>query len=190
MNFHFNGPDAKIKNMRLRLHYPIFVLLLLVSAGAHAQQSSQQKKEIIPELNSFAPGKGKVSIYEDESISHVLGRPMTPPRTVYSNSDGSTQYYRIRGYKIQAFSGNNQRTSKNEAYHKQGLINNAYPHLETVVLFESPFWRLRVGNFETRAEAEEVMKHMVKSFPSFGKEMYVVIDEVKIPISHPYNDER
>lgn len=172
--------------MKIFSYCPLLFLLLLVSAGAYGQSS--QKKEILRELNSSVPGKGRVFIYEDESIGHVLGRPMGPPRTVYSNVDGSTQYYRIRGFKIQAFSGNNQRTSKNEAIHKQGLINNAFPEHETVVLFDSPFWRLRVGNFESRTDAEEVLKEMVKSFPSFGKEMYIVVDEVKIPVNQPSSD--
>jgi hypothetical protein len=89
----------------------------------------------------------------------------------------------MRGYKIQAFSGNNQRTSKNEAYYKQSLLNNSFPQHETAVLFESPFWRLRVGNFQGREEAESVLAEIRRSFPSFGKEMYIVVDEVKIPIN-------
>jgi hypothetical protein len=88
----------------------------------------------------------------------------------------------MRGYKIQAFAGNNQRTSKNEADRKQTLIQQRFPDLETVVLFDSPFWRLRVGNFKTREEAEQVMDELRKAFPSFGKEMYIVTDEVKIPV--------
>lgn len=168
--------------------YTILFLSLLLSVGSAYGQLSSQKKEILRELNSPVPGKGRVFVYEDESIGHVLGRPMAPPRTVYTNADGSTQFYRIRGFKIQAFSGNNQRTSKNEAHQKQQLINNLYPEHETVVLFESPFWQLRVGNFQTRNEAEEVLKDMVKSFPSFGKEMYIVVDEVKIPVNQPYSE--
>ncbi|MDR2815293.1 MAG: SPOR domain-containing protein [Proteiniphilum sp.] len=175
--------------MNHHLSYTILLLLLIGFTGSAYAQSSPQKKEILRELNSAVSGKGHISVYEDESITHVLGRPMTPPRTVYTGNDGATQYYRIRGYKIQAFSGNDQRTSKNEAQHKQQLINNAYPDLETVVLFESPFWRLRVGNFENRSDAEEVLKEMVKSFPSFGKEMYIVVDEVKIPVSQNYSGE-
>lgn len=172
--------------MNYFFHYTILFLLLLLSVnGAYAQQ----KKEILRELNSAVPGRGRVFVYEDESIGHVLGRSMSPPRTVYSNADGSTRYYRIRGFKIQAFSGNDQRTSKNEAQRKQQLISNSYPEHETVVLFESPFWRLRIGNFETRGEAEEVMREMVKSFPSFGKEMYVVVDEVKIPVNQSHDSE-
>lgn len=164
----------------LRLY--LFFFLLLIIIGATSAQSTSQRKEILNELNAVVPGKGRVMVYEDESIAGVLGRPISPSRTIYSNADGSTQFYRARGYKIQAFSGNNQRTSKDEAYRKQQLINNAYPEYETVVRFESPFWRLRVGNFETRAEAESVLDDMRKSFPSFGKEMYIVIDEVKIPV--------
>lgn len=158
---------------------------LMLTVGQIHSQPAPQKREILRELNTAVPGKGRVAVYEDESISHVLGRSMAPPRTVYANADGSTQFYKVRGFKIQAFSGNNQRTSKNEAHQKQQLINNAYPEHETVVLFDSPFWRLRVGNFETRNEAEEMLKEMVKSFPSFGKEMYVVVDEVKIPLQQP-----
>lgn len=173
--------------MNYQFHYTILFLLLVFVNGTYAQSSSQ-RKEIVRELNSSVPGKGRVFVYEDESISHVLGRPIAPPRTVYTNSDGSTQYYRARGFKIQAFSGNNQRTSKNEAQQKQQLINNIYPEHEAVVLFESPFWRLRVGNFENRDEAEDVLKEMVKSFPSFGKEMYIVVDEVKIPVNRQYDD--
>ncbi|MCE5204706.1 MAG: SPOR domain-containing protein [Porphyromonadaceae bacterium] len=167
--------------MQNKFHYTIVLLLLLISSGISAQPSSQ-KKEILQDLNSVVPGKGRVMVYEDESISQVLGRTIAPPRTVYTNSEGTAQYYKMRGYKIQAFSGNNQRTSKNEANWKQSLINNSYPEYETVVLFDSPFWRLRVGNFKTREEAQKVLTELKRSFPSFGKEMYIVVDEVRVPV--------
>lgn len=167
--------------MNYILHYTIVLLFLLISSGISAQSSSQ-KKEILQDLNSVVPGKGRVMVYEDESISQVLGRPVALPRTVYTNAEGTIQYYKMRGYKIQAFSGNNQRTSKNEANRKQTLINNSFPELETVVLFDSPFWRLRVGNFQTREEAQKMMTELKETFPSFGKEMYIVVDEVKIPV--------
>lgn len=164
---------------------PITSLILLAAfslAGLNlnAQQQSQNKA-ILNELNSVSPGKGRVTVYEDEAISHVLGRSMAPPRTVYSTADG-VRFYRMRGFKIQAFSGNNQRTSRNEAQQKQGLLNTSFPEHETVILFESPFWRLRVGNFQTREEANTVLREMRQAFPAFGREMYVVVDEVKIPV--------
>lgn len=180
--------------MQNKFHSILVVYLILILTESFAvisaqnvsetsSQGSSQKKEILQELNANVPGKGKVTVYEDENISRVLGRPMAPSRAVYTSVDGSTQYHKLRGFKIQAFSGNDQRTSKNEASRKQSQINSAFPEHETVVLFDSPFWRLRVGNFVTREEAEAVMKELRNAFPSFGKEMYIVVDEVKIPVN-------
>ncbi|HHX31336.1 MAG TPA: SPOR domain-containing protein [Bacteroidales bacterium] len=168
----------------INFHSKVIYLILFLSLtfGVDAQ-TSRQKNEILKELNSGGPGKGKVTIYEDESIKQILGRPMGPPRTIYSDAEGSVQYYKMRGFKVQAFSGNDQRTSRDEANRKQSLIANQYPEHEAIVLFESPFWRLRVGNFQNRAEAEGFLQQLRESFPSFGKEMYIVVDEVKIPIN-------
>ncbi len=168
--------------MKVIYKKPVLVLCFLAVAllSVVAQSNS---KAIIDELTTDSPGKGTVRVYEDESIKQILGRSMAPPRTVYSTRDGSTQYVKMRGYKIQAFSGNNQRTSKNEAYYKQGLVNTSFPEHETTVSFDSPFWRLRVGNFKSRGDANEVLRSMRTTFPSFGKEMYIVVDEVKIPVS-------
>ncbi|MGI6573688.1 MAG: SPOR domain-containing protein [Fermentimonas sp.] len=167
--------------------FSLMVCILLLGVAlvstVHAQSPRKQRNEILKELNGTSPGKGRVTVHEDESIRHVLGRPMSPARTVYTSADGTIQFHRLRGFKVQAFSGNNQRTSKDEAHRKQAQISAAFPEHEAVVLFESPFWRLRVGNFATREEAEEVMQELRQRFPSFGKEMFIVVDEVKIPIN-------
>lgn len=159
----------------------ITLSLFFFSTTMYGQKASQ-KNRILEELNTDVPGKGRVKVFEDERIKEVVGRSMAPPRQVYTSSDGTVKYHRMRGFKIQAFSGNNQRTSRDEAMRKQQLIRNQFPEHETVVLFESPIWRLRVGNFAGRAEAQEVMRDIRRAFPSFGKEMYIVVDEVKIPI--------
>lgn len=160
----------------------VLTVLFLLTVAANGQ-STKQRNEILRQLNSELPSKGRVKVYEDRSITHILGRSIGPARKIYTNADDSSQFYRVKGYKIQAFSGNNQRSSRDEANSKQSQINTYFPELESVVLFESPFWRLRVGNFETREEAQEVMLELRKQFPSFGKEMYIVADEVKIDIN-------
>ncbi len=158
----------------------VSILLFLLSVTSIMAQA--QRKDILNDLVEHKVGQGRVMVFEDNMIKDVLGRNMSPSRTVYSKDDGE-QYVKMRGFKIQAFSGNNQRTSKNEANTKQRLINESFPEQETVVTFDSPFWRLRVGNFRTREEANEVLREMQKVFTSFGKEMYVVVDEVKIPVN-------
>lgn len=163
----------------------INVLLLTVFSGIFFSlnaQNQKQRNEIIDELNAVKFGKGRITVFEDKAIKHILGQSMAPPRTVYTSDDGTRQYVKMRGFKIQVFSGNNQRTSKNEAYHKQQLVKGSFPGQETVVTFESPFWRLRVGNFRTREDASALLEEMRRAFPAFGKEMYVVVDEVKISV--------
>ncbi len=169
----------------MKLFFKAIILFFFAAAGltANAQTSQTSNKAILDELMRDTPGKGTVRIYEDENIKEILGRSMAPPRTVYATRDGSVQYVKMRGFKIQAFSGNNQRTSKNEAYQKQGLVNTAFPEHETIVSFDSPFWRLRVGNFKSREDANAALRTMKGAFPAFGKEMYIVVDEVKIPVS-------
>ena len=157
---------------------------LFVSAQQPANTSTgnQKSNTIIEELNSNRPFQGDVTVYQDEAIKDILAKPAPSNVPVYSSADGSTQYVKLRGYKIQVFSGNDQRKSKDEAYYKQKLINDSFGDIETVVYFKSPRWILRAGNFRTRQEATTVLNEIRKQFPNFGKEMYIISDTVKIPI--------
>ena len=161
-----------------------FVYFFLFLAPFSLVVNAQDTRSIIDELNSASPGKGTVAIYQDEAIKGIVGKSIAASRPVYTSDDDSSNYIKMRGFKIQAFSGNNQRTSKNEAYSKQSQIKNTFPELETVINFDSPFWRLRVGNFRSRTEATKVLDDLRGAFPSFGKEMYIVPDEVKIPVNN------
>lgn len=159
-----------------------FCKTLFVSAQQPTVRARKQgNQSILEELNSRRLGQGNVMVYEDEAIKGILAKPNPADLPVYTSEDGLTQYVKMSGYKIQVFSGNDQRKSKDEAYSKQKLINDRFEELETVVYFRSPRWILRAGNFRTREEADAIMKQLMKQFPDFGKEMYIVTDTVKIP---------
>ena len=159
----------------------LFCQVLSVAAQQPVRNTAQTKKSILEELNTPRRAQGSVIVYEDEAIKGILASPNSANLPVYTSEDGTTQYVKMRGFKIQVFSGNNQRKSKDEAYSKQKLISDSFEHLETVVYFKSPRWILRAGNFRTREEADVMLKQITKEFPSFGKEMYIVSDTVKIP---------
>ncbi|NLZ95472.1 MAG: SPOR domain-containing protein [Bacteroidales bacterium] len=159
-----------------------FFQVLFVSAQQPTTRTQNQSNEsILEELNRHRPAQGNVMVYQDEAIVGILAKPNPTALPVYTSEDGVTQYVKMSGYKIQVFSGNDQRKSKDEAYSKQNLINDRFEELETVVYFTSPRWILRAGNFRTREEADVMMKQITKQFPAFGKEMYIVSDTVKIP---------
>ncbi|HMM03324.1 MAG: SPOR domain-containing protein [Dysgonomonas sp.] len=160
----------------------IFLVLCLFSGFALAQDDN---KTIIDELNSSRWGQGNIKVMQDEAIQNILGvRQVTVIDTTKTLGviDPTVNFTKVRGFKIQVFSGNNQQRSKREAESKQAQVKSAFPELETVVSFQSPFWRLRVGNFTSRADADAVLREMKKTFPAFGREMYIVPDVVKKPV--------
>lgn len=174
-------------NMQLvsKLFLISFLFQALFAAAQQPVQSNAGKQNdhsIIEELNSKKATQGNVMVYQDEAIKGILANPTPVERPVFSSADGTTQYVKMRGYKIQVFSGNDQRKSKDEADYKQRLINNAFEDLETVVYFNSPRWILRAGNFRSRDEANVVLQQLLEQFPNFGKEMYIISDTVKIPL--------
>ncbi|MCH5244848.1 MAG: SPOR domain-containing protein [Muribaculaceae bacterium] len=87
---------------------------------------------------------------------------------------------RMAGYRVQVFSDNNTRTAKSEANNKARQIRAKFPQYQTHVMFTSPYWRLRVGDFKTQKEAEAAASSIKAAFPSMSKEIRVVKDRVNI----------
>ncbi|MFV0418977.1 MAG: SPOR domain-containing protein [Dysgonomonas sp.] len=164
--------------MKKSLH--ICFVLFLISVCALAQNEG---KTIIEELNSSKWGQGKVTVMQDEAIQGLMAvRQETDTTRRLGVLEPSTSYKKVRGYRIQVYSGNNQQRSKHEAESRQAQVRNAFPELDADVNFKSPFWRLRVGHFQRQEEAEEVLREMKKTLPGLSKEMYVVPDEIKLPV--------
>jgi len=164
--------------MKKTLH--LFLVLCFCTFTAFAQSGD---KTIIEDLNSPKLGQGKIKVMQDETIEGIVAvrqaGNVADTTKALGVIDPTAEYTKVKGYKIQVFSGNNQQQSKREAEYKQSQVRGAYPDMETTVSFHSPFWRLRVGNFLKREDAEAVLKEMKSTFPSFGREMYVVSDVVK-----------
>ncbi|MFV0397271.1 MAG: SPOR domain-containing protein [Bacteroidales bacterium] len=134
---------------------------------------SIQSQGIFDRLES-KNGKGVVEIHQSESIKKLVGTPMP------SIKEGESNVLTTAGYQIHVFSGNKQRASKDEAYSKEERIKTAYPEHVTYVKYNAPFWRLRVGDFRTYEEADELLRDMRRQFPDFAKEMFIVREEIRI----------
>jgi hypothetical protein len=170
----------------MKKNFYIFSLFALISVCAFGQND---QKSIVDELNSSRWGQGEVKVMQDDALQGKLAVRSTDPVDVVDESDTHATTSsananvpagtKVREYKIQVFMGNNQQQSKREAESKQAQIKGAYPELRTSVSFQSPFWRLRVGNFRTKEEAQAMMQDMRKTFPTFGREMTIVSEVVK-----------
>ncbi len=156
----------------------LIILLFLCLCGISLQA---QDNTIITELqsNDYQGSKGVVRITADPGINSLIGSPWKNSLTKDS------EYLKVPGYRVQTFSGNDSRTSRDEAYRKERLVKEAFPDIKTYIEYRSPRWSLRVGDFRTKEEAMVFLQELKQAFPELGKEMYAVkVDEVNIPVNN------
>lgn len=81
------------------------------------------------------------------------------------------------GFRIQIFDSN-ARGARKEAQGRKVAVERRFSRLRAYVSFDSPYWRVRVGDFHTRAEAEHALTELRRSFPGFGASFRIVRDRV------------
>lgn len=160
---------------------PILILFLLsLFVSVQAQDIFESRNTIVTELqsNDSENSKGVIRITADPGINSLIGTP-------WASSTKDIEYIKVQGFRVQAFSGNDSRTSKDEASRKEQLIKESFPDAKTYIDYRPPRWSLRVGDFRTKEEAIVFLQELKKAFPEFGREMYAVkVDEVNIPVNN------
>lgn len=157
---------------------------LLFSTFSVYSQEYGRKETITQHLRSYSTEGGTVRIFQNPQLDSLMSNQLRTT-TTQLEVNGNEAFITARGYRIQIFSGNNQRESKSEAYSKEEQIKTLFPMMDTYVTFQSPFWKLRVGNFRTSEEAHAKLRELKLAFPKW-KEMFIVRDHVKFPLNDPY----
>ncbi|RYF99767.1 MAG: SPOR domain-containing protein [Chitinophagaceae bacterium] len=75
-------------------------------------------------------------------------------------------------------------TDRAKALEAKTKIYQAFPELKSYLIFQSPKFHLKVGNFKERADAEAYLENIKQSFPSG---VYVVRDTIEVNPA-PTND--
>ena len=65
-----------------------------------------------------------------------------------------------QGFKIQIYYG-----SEKKCYEVQEDFKMLFPDIATSVIFSTPQWKLQVGNFRTRLEADNTIVNIKKEYP-------------------------
>ena len=124
-------------------------------------------------------GEGVVVIHQSEAIKQLVGTRIDNENVDVLN--GKT-FLITQGYRIQVYSGNNQRISKDEATSLQAKIKEVYPDIDADVKYYAPFWKLHVGNFRSFEEASFMLRELRNLFPQKKKEIYIIEDEIRLPL--------
>jgi len=78
-----------------------------------------------------------------------------------------------RGYRLLVINTN----KRDEAIDAKTKIHTYYPELKSYLTYQSPFFKVKAGNFKTRAEAEKYRKNMNVVFP---KGVFIINDTIEI----------
>lgn len=117
-------------------------------------------------LTCFSQNEGYLNVEQDQRIEQLIQRQ----RKIHNNDNT------IDGFRIQIFmeSGNDAVEKANEVMKEFQL---KYPDIPIYLVFGQPYYRLRVGDFRTRLEAEKVHKTLVKEY----KKAFVTSDRIELP---------
>ncbi len=120
-------------------------------------------------LSSFAQtDSNNVVVHKDPRIELLMKKQIEINEITTRNSRRF-----VEGYRIQVISTNNRK----KAMDAKTKIYQRFPELKAYLLYQSPFFRLKVGNFMQREDAENYLQDILQLFPTG---VYVVRDIVEV----------
>ena len=100
---------------------------------------------------------GTVTIVQDPKIEILIARRLELKR----EAAGSTRVT-AEGFRVQIFSG----SDRDKTYQEQARFKSMYPAINTYISYTQPNYKIRVGDFRTRLEAEKFMNQIRKVYPT------------------------
>ncbi|HYF31416.1 MAG TPA: SPOR domain-containing protein [Chitinophagaceae bacterium] len=79
----------------------------------------------------------------------------------------------MQGYRILVINSND----RNKVFAAKAKIYQLYPDLKPYLMYQPPFYKLKVGNFKTKEEAEEYRKELLRQFPTG---LYVIREIIEV----------
>ena len=126
-----------------------FVALIFASVSAYAQS-------------------GSVVINKDPRVDLLVNKQIEINEVTTRNARRTTA-----GYRIMVVSSNN----RNTVAEAKTIMYREFPELKAYMMYQAPFFRLKVGNFRDRVNAEEYLERIK---PFFKNNVYVVPDTIEI----------
>jgi hypothetical protein len=139
----------------MKRYFLLTCVFTLFYIASYAQDSKgiveEHKSELISRLQKqrMLMGSNMPSGGGFENIGNKPGVPLKTGRKVTA-----------RGYRVQIYSG----SSRSEAYGAQARFKKVYQDLNTYLSYEQPNYRVKVGDFTSRSQAQALMNQLRKNF--------------------------
>ena len=110
-----------------------------------------------------------VDLIQDSTVAVLLDAAMS----------GKMEWVEVDGYRVQVYSSNQQQMAKAEALNLEAKLKDKIS-TTIYVLYLTPFWKVRLGDFRTYDEAKEYKKQFVQQYPEMTGDTYIVRDKIQV----------
>ncbi len=104
---------------------------------------------------AYSQTRGKVEVVKDARIDTFAAR-----RAELNKTGGVADGVAVNGFRVQIFNGENRK----DAYNAQAKFLEQFPDIRTYITYNEPNFKVRVGDFRTRLEAEKLQGELTRWF--------------------------
>ena len=137
---------------------------------------------LIGVFSSFAQNRGSVLEVKDPEIDSLIARRLYLNRNANNYTSNNSKALVLYGYRVQVFFGSDRKG----AYSLQAKFKDLYPEFDSYITYTQPNYRVKVGDFRTRSEAEKLMSQLRPSFPT----LFIFNEKINPPKIENYNVDR
>ena len=120
--------------------------------------------------NAFTQDTSGVVVHKNPRIELLV------KKQIQINEETSREARRIgRGYRLLVINTN----KRDEAVDAKTKVYTFFPELKSYLIYQSPYFKLKVGNFKDRKEAEDYQQRLKKYFP---KGVFIMNDTIEIKL--------
>ncbi len=146
----------------------IFIVVLTGTAAAQAFISTADL------FSRNAPGSASLRIEQDPAIDTLLSRYILMSNRSLQENDNN---YGMDGYRIQIYFSST-RNARDESNKVRAEFINRFPGIASYKKYSEPgYFKVRVGDFRTKAQATKVFLEVSRVFPN----AYIVRDIINFP---------
>ncbi len=143
-----------------------YIFFLLTISSSFFNLLGQQLFEKPGYRDSNQYQEAQLQIYQDPRLETLLQRHIE-----YNKKKGG-----MNGFRIQIFFGSG-RTARDDANETKARFLSYFPDTKAHILYQSPFYKVRVGDFRTKNEALKFYRTIQRRFPN----AYIIPDIIEFP---------
>jgi len=142
----------------------LFIVVLFVTERGLAQTDSAT-------VVSGTPAAGTVTVVKDPRVDMLVRKQIEINEETTRDSRRN-----MPGFRIQVLNS----PDRSKVFAAKAKVYQEFPDLKPYLLYQAPNYKLKVGNFKTQEEAEEMQKQLERLFPSG---LYIIRDVIEVKVS-------